>query len=135
MNFKSIASPEITPGVIYLDENGRRQKKLTVPNRSLSLQEILERFTRGEPLEVSLGEGTYHESDTDLEKMAHKDLVDREEYTERLRQTQKNYEKQERAKAKKRKEELDKLAWEEAVEAAKKAQASPAPQGKPGTGV
>jgi len=135
MNFKSLSSPEVSEGKSYLDKNGKPLKKLTVPNRSMSLQEILERFTRGEPLEVSRGEGTYHEGDTDLEKIAHADLVDREEYTERLRQTQKDYEKQERAKAKKRQQEIDRLAMAEAVAAAKLAQASPAPQGKPGTGV
>lgn len=121
--FKSIAWPAPTAGIA----GGR--KKLTVPNQALSLEEILRRFTRGESLEIGK-DGTFDdEGDDDLEKVAHMDLVDREEYVNKLKQTEKDYEKQEKGKAKKERERLDKLAVEKlandklaAEKAAKKAE-------------
>jgi len=106
MKFKSIASPESTPGISF-----KGVKKQVVPNQALSLQEILERFTKGEPLEVGR-DVQYHESDDDLEKVSHMDLVDKQEYMDKLKQTQKDYESQEKRKAQKERERLDKLAVE-----------------------
>lgn len=74
-------------------------KKIVVPNQSMSLQEILERFTRGEPLNIGR-DVQYHESDDDLEKLQTKDLVDKAEYVEKMKQTQKDFEKQERRRQK-----------------------------------
>lgn len=88
MKYKSISVPAPSPG-----ELGGR-KKLVVPNQALSLQEILERFTRKEALPIGR-DANYHESDDDLEKVAHFDLVDKEEFSDKLMETQKTYKKQE----------------------------------------
>lgn len=94
MNYKSIACPEFPPQPYV------KRKKLTVPNQSMSLQEILQRFTRGEPLPIG-NEVSFHESDDDLEKVKTMDLVDRETYVDHLKQTQKDFEKQERRRSEK----------------------------------
>lgn len=71
--------------------------KQVQPNQAMSLETILERFTRGEP--VAIGRDVqYHESDDDLEKVSNMDLVDKAEYVDKLKQTQKDYEKQEKKK-------------------------------------
>lgn len=103
MKYKSKSIP-----VPYEGQSGF-PPKLVQPNQSMSLEEILERFTRGEP--VAIGRDVqYHESDDDLEKVSNMDLVDKAEYVDKLKQTQKNYEKQERKKAKAEKERLEKIA-------------------------
>lgn len=94
MQYKSIAVPAPSEGHKPL------KLKLTVPNQSMSLQEILERFTRGEPLPIGQ-QIEYHESDDDLEKLKTMDLVDREEFIDKLKKTQKDFEQQERKKAEK----------------------------------
>lgn len=108
MNYKSIAAPAPAVG------QGGFGPKQVVPNMSLSLQEILERFTRNESLEIGKDPVFDEEGDDDLEKVKTMDLVDRAEYVEKLKKTRDDFEKQER----KRKRELDKLAHEEAVKAA-----------------
>lgn len=106
MKYKSIASP----GLPKLYRPGG--KKLVVPNQALSLQEILERFTRGEPLEIGRGEGQYDDGPEDLEKLAHADLVDKAEAADKFAETQRKYKKQEKDKQKAEKERLEKLAVE-----------------------
>lgn len=115
MKFKSIASPEPSVGF------RTRDKKLTVPNQALSLEEILSRFTRGEPLEIGR-EGAQYDDDgsEDLEKLSHKDLVDKEEYVDKLKQTQKRYDQQERRKKGEEKTRLENLAVDK-IAAEKKA--------------
>lgn len=105
MKFKSIACPEPSEGFRITDKKG------VVPNMAMSLQEILERFTRGEPLEIGK-EASYDDGDDDLEKVSHGDLVDRAEFVDKLKATSKAYEKQEKEKAKAEKERLDNLAVE-----------------------
>lgn len=83
----------------------------------MSLQEILERFTRGEPLEIGKDAGFDEQGDDDLEKVQHMDLVDREEYVDKLKKTKKFYDAQQKARAEKRQSELDKKAVEELVSA------------------
>jgi len=100
---------------------------LVVPNQAMSLEEILERFTRGEPVAVGR-ETSYHESDDDLEKVSKMDLVERDEYIDKLKQTQKDYEKQEKRKVAKEREKLLKEAAEKL--AAEKQKASQADPGK-----
>jgi len=117
MKYKSIATPPPSPGVKV------GGKKRVVPNMALSLEEILRRFTRGEPLEVGK-EGQYDDGPEDLEKMAHADLVDREEFADKLKQTQKRYADQEKKKAEAERARLEalaveKLAAEKAAVAAK----------------
>lgn len=99
MIYKSLASPGVSPGLVIKD------KKIVVPNQSMSLHEILERFTRNEELPIGR-DVQYHESEDDLEKIAHMDLVDREEYADKFRETQKAYKKQEAAKQKAAKEKI-----------------------------
>lgn len=106
ISFKSIASPE--PGAAPK----LRGPKLVVPNQAMSLQTILERFTRGEPLEIGRGQPQFDEGPEDLEKLAHADLVDKAEAAEKFRETQRKYKKQENLKHKVEKERLDKLAVE-----------------------
>lgn len=103
--YKSIATPAQGKGQSFVGV-----KKAVVPNQAMSLQEILERFTRGEPLEIGRGEGQYDDGPDDLEKLSHMDLVDKAEYVDRLKQTSKQFEKQEKEKARKEKERLDKMA-------------------------
>lgn len=119
MKFKSNAFPKPCLG----------QKEfgpvLVVPNQAMSLEEILERFTRGEPVAVGR-DISYHESDDDLEKVSKMDLVDRDEYIEKLKQTQKDFDKQEKRKAAKEREKLVKEAAEKlAAEKQKASQADP----------
>lgn len=105
MKFKSKAWPEVSAGSKTLE------KKAVVPNMTMSLQEIIDRFTRGEPLEIGR-DGNYSDGDDDLEKVGHMDLVDRDEFIERQREIQKRYTEQEKRKEAKRQEELDRLAVE-----------------------
>lgn len=99
MKFKSIASPEPSKGSVT------EGKKIVVPNQAMTLQEILERFTRNEQLPIGK-DVQYHESEDDLEKVQHMDLVDREEYMDKLKETQRVYKRQEAAKEKAYKEKL-----------------------------
>lgn len=104
MKFKSIAAPEPSKGVTI------KGPKLVQPNQSLSLQEILDRFTRGEPL--AIGQPVeYHESDDDLEKIAHADMVDKQEFIDKQKDTQKRFEREER---KRKKDEHDRVVREAA---------------------
>lgn len=91
MKFKSIANPSTSEGRLPIG------KKITVPDQTMSLEEILSRFTRGEAVAVGR-DINYHESDDDLEKVSRMDLVDKEEYIDRLKQTQRTYQEQEKAK-------------------------------------
>lgn len=112
MKFKSYASPAVWPGV-KIDG-----PKIVVPDQAMSLHEILERFTRNEELPIGK-DVQYHESDDDLEKISHMDLVDRAEYVQKLQETQKMYKAQE---AKKDKAEKDRLLAEAKAEAKKEAE-------------
>lgn len=95
MKFRSIAFPAPSAGVKI------KGPSLVVPNQSMSLQEILTRFTRHEELPV-YHEGAYDEDgDEDLEKLANADLVDKEEYAAKLEEVKQKYDRQEKAKAKK----------------------------------
>jgi len=110
MRFKSIAIPKVTQGVSFVGEVDQ-----VVPDQSMSLAYILERFTRGEAVPVG-HEGHFdEESDIDLEKLQKADLVDKAEYVERLEDVKKRHEKQEKAKAVK-KAEADALAAKVAEE-------------------
>lgn len=72
------------------------QKKLTLPSQSLTIREILKRFTRGE--KVSVGTQTFHEDfqDVDLEKLKYADLIDRAEFSEKLKQISETFKTQEK---------------------------------------
>lgn len=94
MKFKSKAHPEPYKGS---DLGG---KKITVPDQSMSLKEILQRFVRGEPVPVGR-DVQYHESEDDLEKIAHEDLVDQAEFHEKQVETQKTYVREQKAREQK----------------------------------
>ncbi|QXP07928.1 MAG: hypothetical protein [Arizlama microvirus] len=113
MKFKSLSIPPRAKGQ-HTD-----REKLTVPNQSMSLHEILERFTRNETLPIGR-ECQYHESDDDIEKMSKMDLVDRHEYAEMLKQTQKSYDLQQKKKAEKAQKKLEEEALEKARNELKK---------------
>lgn len=124
MQFKSKSRPPVSAGLSF-----KGSKKLTVPDQSMSLKEILQRFVRGESLPIDKG-GEYHESEDDLEKLARMDLVDKAEYIEQQREVQKKYERQEKDKEKKRresiaKEERERIAAEVRAEAEKTANNKP----------
>lgn len=121
MKFKSVSIPGPSKG------SRTSAEKLVVPNQSMSLLEILTRFTRGEQLPVGK-DVVYHESDEDIEKLKHMDLVDRAEYIEKLEQTKKTYEKQERDKEKAEREKIRKSLEEserQRLELEKKLAATP----------
>lgn len=115
MRFISLSIPKPSKGQSFVGV-----KSVFVPDQSMSLEEILRRFTRGEA--VPLGHETHYdehaESDDsiDIEKMAHADLVDKAEYYQKLEEVKIAYDKQEKAKARKQreKEEADKTAAYEA---------------------
>lgn len=98
MKYKKTSIPNPSLGVDYSKEVDQ-----VVPDQSMSLQEILARFTRGEPVPVGheTSEGI---QEHDLEKLKHADLVDKAEYKEKLEEIKTKYEKQEAAKAKKQKQ-------------------------------
>lgn len=114
MKYKSIAAPQLPKGLTF------RGKSLVVPNQSMSLEEILSRFTRGEPLEIGREGAQYDDGPEDLEKVSHMDLVDRAEFVDKLKQTQKRYDKQEARKKGEEKTRLEKLAIDK-IAAEKKA--------------
>lgn len=102
------AWPTPSKGVDYSDEI-----VITVPDQSMSLQEILERFTRGESLPIE-HEGSEGETDLgfDLEKMRSVDLVDRQEFIDKMKDIQNRYADKERAEknALEQKEQAEKKA-------------------------
>lgn len=92
MKYKSKATPVASAGQKFTG------KKLVQPDQSMSLEEILARFTRGEPVEVGR-EVNYHESDDDLEKISRMDITERHEFLDKQKATQERFKKQERKKA------------------------------------
>lgn len=113
LTFKKSSTPAPSVGEDYSNEIDQ-----VVPDQNMSLEEILTRFTRGETLPVGFDvqEGDADSDNPlniDLEKIANSDLVDKEEFINKLRQVQQEYEKQEAEKAAalkaKKEEEFKKL--------------------------
>lgn len=103
MKFKKLAIPEPSEGIDYSDE-----VSLVIPDQSLSLEEILQRFTRGEELPVGF-EGVFdEETEDDLEKLGRADLVDKYEYSQKMQEIQKEFEAQEKAREKAEREAEEK---------------------------
>lgn len=69
--------------------------KMVVPNQALTMQEILERFTRGEALPIGK-EFNFWEGDEDLEKISKLDITQRMEFIEHQKDVKKRWEEQER---------------------------------------
>lgn len=92
MKFKSLAIPSPSVGTDYTNVIDQ-----VVPDQSMSLREILTRFTRGEKLPVG-HEVSYHESDTDLEKLTNADLVDKADFVDKMKEVKVRFDKQEKKK-------------------------------------
>lgn len=75
-----------------------KQKKITVPNQSLSLKEILRRFVRNETVPVGKDTSYATYADVDLEKIQHADLVDRAAFIGKLSEISRLYQIQEKKK-------------------------------------
>lgn len=124
MKFKSIANPEPSLG------SNTQAPKIVVPNMALSLADIIERFTRGEPQWIGK-EAVYMESDEDLEKIKNADLVDRAEYVDKLKRRQELYNAQEKRRAQATAAHIEKLAIEKrAAEIAEEEKAKPVKKAK-----
>lgn len=100
MKYKKSSIPEPSLGEDYSNEVDQ-----VVPDQSMSLDEILTRFVRGEALPVGMDVQEGDEdadptlSNVDLEKLANSDLVDKAEFVDRLTELQKKYNDQEKEKA------------------------------------
>lgn len=92
MKFKSQANPGPSEGLEI------KSVKQVVPSQAMPLSEILERFTRNEALPIGHAV-QYDESEEDISKLSHMDLVDKAEYVDKLNQTKKKYEAQEKEKS------------------------------------
>lgn len=74
------------PDVKVIGQDLSKCKVVTVPKQSLSLKQIIERYTRKMPLTVSSVEGFYDERwNVDLEKMAKADMTYQFEYAAELK--------------------------------------------------
>lgn len=89
LEFKNCAVAGPRKGVNY-----SKEVLLTKPNESMSLNEIISRFMRGEALPVGQ-DGEYFEGEEDLEKLKKMDIVDRTEYKERMTKIVEQYQKEE----------------------------------------
>lgn len=78
-----------TPKVIFRRAKGRKASE-TVPNQSLSIQEILRRFTKGLPIGDNNQVPVYIDQDEDnaidLEKLAKADFGEKAAYADMLKQ-------------------------------------------------
>lgn len=89
-------------------------KRVTLPNQCMSLQEMLRRFVRREPLPVEK-KGIYHESDYDLEKLATADRTEQDEVLEVMKRDVEA--KKKKVTDAKEKEAAEKKARDDAAEA------------------
>lgn len=83
------------------------RKSYTVPDQSLSIKEIVERYVRGLPVDVVQRQGVYADNeDVDLEKLSRMDFADKAAYAEDMRreaaQKQSELDEAEAAKEKER---------------------------------
>lgn len=106
-------------------------KRIVTPNASMSLAEILERFTRDESLPISK-RVSWLDNGTDLEKLANADLVDQALFVEKMKDIKNRYhEEQVKIQAKEREkirlEEIEKIRLEEIQRREKLGQRMPDP--------
>lgn len=115
MKYKAVSNPPVSKGTDF-----SKVKKQVVPNQAMSVNEIMRRFTRNEPLAIAK-QKFYHDGPYDLEKVANSDLVDREEFIEVQNRIQKRFKAQEEFRKKQeREQEVLREAQRLADEAAKK---------------
>jgi len=86
------------PKVIVKGQSFVGCKVITVPDQSLSLAEIIRRFTRKEALPIEK-EGTYETRFGDLEKIRDSDLTEQAEHIEHIKEAHKTYVKRVKKKA------------------------------------
>jgi len=86
------------PTVRVAGKSFSKEKVLTVPNQSMSLRDILLRFTRRESLPVER-EGFYADNLGDLEKMGNEDITVRKEKAAAIRQRLHEIKREHEAKA------------------------------------
>lgn len=80
------------------------QPSNTVPNQSMPLKTILDRFTRGLPLDIPLKNDYYEGENEEYIDMRHLDLAEQQELLEMSRQQTKDLEQRLKDQATKRKE-------------------------------
>lgn len=95
----------------YKGQDFSKEEVLTLPNQAMSLQEILERFVRNEPLAIGK-DVNFHESEDDIEKLRRLDPVDRAAYIRKMQEVQDKFNLQEQ----KRKEAMEEKARKDFLE-------------------
>lgn len=98
--YKSIASPEPQRPTV----DWSKMEKLTVPDQSLSLQDIIDRFSRNEALPI--GKQTSYNDEieidsvfaVDLEKLGKADIIEQMEHAEQWKQISDVYKEEEKAR-------------------------------------
>lgn len=103
-------------------------KKVTVPSQAMSLREILTRFVRNEKLSVG-HDVNYGDVGVDLEKMKYSDLVDRAEFSEKLKRVARYHE----SKARRAREDAEKRANPQTANSSEKREEQK-PEGRAGDG-
>lgn len=93
------------------------RKSLTIPDQSLSIQEIVRRYVRGVPVDVIQREAVYIESDHDLEKLSRMDFAEKSDYAKAMAEDAKELQDE----LEKRKTRLDEERAKSASDAAVKA--------------
>lgn len=64
----------------------KRRKSMTIPDQSLTIQQIMDRFVQGIPVNVSKNDGVYlDQDDYDLEKMSRMNFADKSAMSDELR--------------------------------------------------
>lgn len=94
---KSIYSKPAWPINEYAGQDFSHEEVLTVPDEDMSLQEIIERFTRGEALPQGFPT-SYYEGEDDIEKLQHLDIVDKRAYVEKMQTVLDQFDKEEQSR-------------------------------------
>lgn len=67
-------------------DHKRKNPRFTVPDQSLSVREILSRYSRNVAVDVKNYQGVYVDSDEDLEKVNRMDFGDKKAYADHLKE-------------------------------------------------
>lgn len=92
-----MATIRLYPSVKVARQSFKGVKKCTVPNQSMSIREILQRFVKRESLPVARN-GVYEERFGDLEKISKADITEQFEAADEFKAVQKKFKKQEQDK-------------------------------------
>lgn len=108
------------PSVKIARQSFKNVKTIVVPNQSLTLKQILDRFVRRLPLPVREGDGVFIDGyeDVDLEKIQHEDITIRKEMIAELKK-EVAYKQEQQKLAEQKAAEAKKLADEKAAQAVK----------------